>query len=139
MIAEWIYLEVMQIILPMPYVIGNRSLMDKPSNMSSKDIWGYIMGYNIPPGSFSINELRMLESIQKENLNRRMELIGEHVGIFVVLAIYAGLFCLISHLFTPLKYIQCLGISIGIFLASKIFTIPIIRFINKSTKEAMHG
>jgi len=113
--------------------------MYKPSNMKSQDIWRHIMGHSILPGSFSINEERIIAAIKKERFARRMDMVGEYCGIFIVLAIYAGIFCLISRLFTHMTYFQCLGISIGIYCVSKIFTIPIIRFMKKSIKETMNG
>ncbi len=113
--------------------------MDRPSNMNSKDIWRQIMGSNIPSGSFFINEEKLLESIRQEKINKRMDLIGEQCGIFVVLAIYAVVFCIISYMFTPLKYYKCLGISVGLFCASKVMSIPMMRFLKKTVKQTLNG
>ena len=97
------------------------------------------MGSDVPEGSFFINEQKLLESIHREKINKRMELFGEYCGIFVVLAIYAGAFYLIAQLFTPLKYIQCLGVSIGLFCVAKVMSIPMMRFLKKSIGQALHG
>lgn len=103
--------------------------MNRPSKMTSEDIWRYIMGgkYIYTNGLPQLEE-KLTEAIRKEKLNRQAEKIGEYCGIFLVLAIYAGIFYFISKLFFSLSYFQAFGLTIGIFCVAKVFNIPHIRF-----------
>ena len=97
--------------------------------MSSDELWHFIHTGSAAE-HWQIQQIKatLAKAEQADKIARALEIIGVYVGLFVVLCIYGAFFWLISKLFYPLSILQALALSIGIFLISKILTIPTIRF-----------
>jgi len=112
----------------------------KPTRMSSKKIWELIFrgpamesydfnNFNQPHNNNIFHKQQKPDSLQ--NIKNIFTKTGEYVGLAIVLAIYAGFFCLLSKLIYPLPYKSCIAISLSLYLVGKILTVPIIKYLNR--------
>jgi len=117
--------------------------MKRPTRMSSKEIWKLIFkgepmesfgysDYNKPHDNHVFgNQHKQHKPDSLEHIKNLYIKIGEYVGLVIVLAIYAGLFYLLSKLIHPLPYQSCIALSLSLYLAGKILTISIIKYLNR--------